>query len=120
MTQDPRILDTLSTLSEGPGWNLETVLDSDSLDAMPARGVSVILCDQVAAGPGWRGVLRLIQAMSRPPKLILMAGRDGNSCLWAEAMRLGAFDVMFSPLDEHEVRWIVDYAHARWISEGQA
>ena len=64
--------------------------------------------------PGtWRDMLERIGRLPQPPFLIVTS-RLADGHLWAEALNLGAYDVLAKPFDRNEVVRIVSLAWLHW------
>ena len=64
--------------------------------------VAVILCAEHLKDGTWVDVLDHISSLPDPPSLIVIS-KAANEHLWAEALNLGAWDVLAKPLDRREV-----------------
>ena len=64
--------------------------------------ISVILCAEHLGHGGWTDVINHTGALPNPPALIVMS-RAADTRLWAEALNLGAWDVLAKPLDRREL-----------------
>ena len=64
--------------------------------------IAVILCAEHLRDGSWMDVLDHISFLPDPPSLIVIS-RAANERLWAEALNLGAWDVLAKPLDRREV-----------------
>src|SRR4051794_39016411 len=60
--------------------------------------ISVIVCDCDALPGAWIAILDDLLDMPNPPSLILTS-RLADDRLWAQALNLGAWDVLAKPLD---------------------
>ena len=58
-------------------------------------------------------MLREITRISHPPMLIVTS-RTADDRLWAEALNLGAYDVLAKPFDQSEVTRVVSLAWLHW------
>lgn len=69
----------------------------------------------------WRDLLADIHTLAAPPFLIVTS-RCADEYLWAEAINLGAYDVLTKPFEEAEVRRALSVAavHWRWNQEPAA
>lgn len=84
-------------------WELRQVRTvGEAVLALAARPASVILCDRDAPEGGWRAVLRAAWDMPEPPAVIVTA-RDPDVTFWAGAIELGAYDVLWMPLNQEEL-----------------
>jgi DNA-binding NtrC family response regulator len=78
------------------------------LDPLP-----LVLCDSDVWPGSWRELLRHVLEISRPPQLVV-ASRFADEQLWAEALNLGAYDVLAKPFHQHEVERTLSSAWLRW------
>ena len=79
----------------------------------------VVLCDSDVWPGSWREMLQHVQGMSRPP-LLIVASRFADEQLWAEALNIGAYDVLAKPFQAAEVERILNSAWSRWRLPGGA
>ena len=64
--------------------------------------------------PGaWQMMLEHISAFPDPP-VIVVTSRLADERLWAEALSLGAYDVLVKPFDAREVIRILSLARQYW------
>jgi DNA-binding NtrC family response regulator len=99
------------------GWTSRFVADAGSARAALASGaIPVVIVDSDAKPACWRELLRTGANELASPRVIVMA-RGADAALWAEALNLGAYDVLAKPLDAGEVRWVVGEA---WPERGSA
>ncbi len=63
---------------------------------------SIVVCDSELLDGSWRDVNNYVADLESPPKIIL-AGRADDLYQWAEALNLGAYDVLVKPLDKAEI-----------------
>lgn len=77
--------------------------------------IPVILCDEEMGPDGWKELLDRFGLLSRPPCLIVTS-RLADDYLWAEALNLGAYDVLARPFDRVEVVRTVCQARLHWQS----
>lgn len=107
-----------STLESIMGYARWTVLRADKLPAVPPilrnhRDISVVLCERDLISGTWIDILTHIQPMPNPPSLIVTS-RLADDRLWAEALNLGAWDVLAKPFDRCEVLRSVRSAWQHW------
>ena len=74
--------------------------------------IPIILCEQDVAGT-WREMLERVSLMDRPPFLVVTS-RLADEHLWAEALNVGAYDVLSKPFNRTEVIRIVSLAWIHW------
>jgi len=75
--------------------------------------ISVIVCDCDALPGAWIAILNDLLDMPAPPSLILTS-RLADDRLWAEALNVGAWDVLAKPLDRSEALRRLRYACDHW------
>jgi len=95
------------------------VLHADSLQAALAvleeQPVPIVICERDLGAHTWKHVLDNIADLPNPP-LLIVASRLADEYLWAEALNLGAYDVLAKPFDGDEVVRTVDAARRRWTN----
>jgi DNA-binding response OmpR family regulator len=77
--------------------------------------VPVVVCESDLQPGTWKEVLEELRTLPDPPYLIVTS-RVADERLWAEALNLGAYDVLAKPFDGMEVTRIVNMAWLRWKS----
>ena len=73
----------------------------------------MVLCERDLAPESWREMLEHLRQMDDPPLLVVIS-RLADERLWAEALNLGAHDVLAKPFDASEVTRILSLAWLRW------
>jgi DNA-binding NtrC family response regulator len=81
----------------------------EALFALGREHVGVILCNGVLPDGNWKDLLGQIAMMNEAPRLVVMAPPD-NPALWAEAISLGAHDVLAKPVAPTEIRHVCSSA----------
>ncbi len=95
-------------------WNLTTSRTLESAMATLQRStIPIVLCEADLMGGTWREMLEESRHLSSPP-LLIVTSRLADEHLWAEALNLGAYDVLAKPFDENEVVRIVSLAWLHW------
>ena len=103
-----------------PGMEWSLIAGSTWASAEKVMGeeaIPVVMCEsepEPQAG-GWRELLDLIRELPNPPVLIVTS-RLADDRLWAEALNLGAYDVLAEPFNEAEVVRTVSRAWDHWNS----
>ena len=98
-------------------WQLSTTETlSSALTHIALREFAVIICEQKLVSGSWKDVLNHVRSVPHPP-LVVVTSRLADERLWAEALNLGAYDVLAKPFDATEVRRVVGLAGARWQSD---
>jgi CheY-like chemotaxis protein len=107
-------------LCPGTQWSLAS---TDDLPAAAARlggnGVPIVLCERESVAGTWKDVLEHVTAFSVPPMLIV-ASRTADEYLWAEALNLGAYDVLSKPYRPAEVVRVLSMAWLHWMNRRNA
>ena len=86
------------------------------LKALRRIPFAVVLCnDELQQGTSWHEVLHAIATLPAAP-LLIVTSRLADESLWAEALNLGAWDVLAKPFDEEEVSRVVSSAWHQWRS----
>jgi len=75
--------------------------------------IAVVLCERDSQPGTWIDVLDHLNAVPNAPKVIV-ASRLADDHLWAEAINLGAYDVLAKPFDRTEVVRSVYSAWRNW------
>lgn len=103
--------DALSQIMSGSGWPLcpesQWVLDSapgvpSALAHLAAHKTAIVVCESELGAATWRELREQLALLPDPPFLIV-ASRLADERLWAEALNLGAYDVLAKPFDANEV-----------------
>ncbi len=75
------------------------------------HAISVIVTERELPGGTWRDVLETVRPLpSSPPVIVTSLHADEQ--LWAEALNLGAYDVLAKPLNKAEILRVL---HSAWI-----
>jgi len=75
--------------------------------------IPIIMCDCDISSGTWEEMLDLTSLLPDPP-LLIVTSRLADERLWAEALNLGAWDVLAKPFDADEVIRIVGVAWQHW------
>jgi DNA-binding response OmpR family regulator len=86
---------------------------ASALKALRKVRVPVVVCESDLQPGTWREVLEELKTLPDPPYLIVTS-RVADERLWAEALNLGAYDVLAKPFDGMEVTRTVNMAWLRW------
>lgn len=66
----------------------------------------VVLTEARFAGGNWLDVLHLVRESPKEPQVIV-TDRQADARFWAEALNLGAYDLLAQPFDQPEVQRIL-------------
>ncbi|HEY2470541.1 MAG TPA: response regulator [Terracidiphilus sp.] len=80
------------------------------------HAVSVVVCEFQLMPGTWVDMLKHIEPMPNPPSVIVTS-RLADERLWAEALNLGAWDVLPKPFDRSEVIRSVKVAWEHWYHQ---
>ena len=106
--------DTLASLLGRDQWRIHNALSLQSASAfLRSHAVPLVICEHELSPGSWTQLLDEIQLLSIPPVLI-MTCRVGDDSLWAEAINVGAYDVLAKPLDRTEVTRVLSSAWLYW------
>jgi DNA-binding NtrC family response regulator len=75
--------------------------------------VPVAIVERDLPGGAWQSFLERIQQIS-PRPLLVVTSLQADDYLWAEALNIGAFDVLAKPFASAEVTRVVSWACLRW------
>jgi DNA-binding NtrC family response regulator len=107
----------LQKLFAEQGWTLFSArsLGSGSI-LLRQENISVVLTERDLPLGSWRDVLEIAHGVLYPP-LVIVTSLHADEQLWAEALNLGAYDVLAKPLDQSEIVRVLTSA---WIRHGGA
>ena len=105
---------SLQAIVDHSAWMLFKAPDLVSaLALLQQHEISVVLCERDLMPGTWSDVLERINALPDAPSLIVTS-RLADERLWAEALNLGAWDVLAKPFDRSEVIRSVTLAWSHW------
>jgi len=118
----------LSTVLSGheppfcPNCRFEVTVAEDvdqALQLLAADRIPVVLCERELEKHSWRTLLARLEQLQDPPFLIV-GSRSADEFLWAEALNLGAYDVLAKPFRASEVVRTLGLAWLRWSKTGRS
>lgn len=97
-------------------WVLHTTPKLKSaLPLLRCNQVGIVISER-DLGPGsWKDVLAELHTFPNPP-LLIVSSWIADEYLWAEALNLGAHDVLAKPFDAEEVSRVLAFGWERWKS----
>ena len=105
---------TLQAIVGHSTWTLFKARDLVSaLSLLEEHEIAVLLCERNLLTATWIDVLAHINTLPNAPSLIV-ASRLADDNLWAEALNLGAWDVLAKPFDRTEVIRSVKSGWQHW------
>jgi CheY-like chemotaxis protein len=106
--------DTLASLLSREQWRIHVALSLRCASAfLRAHEVPLVICEHDLLPGSWTELLDEIRRLSIPPYLIVTS-RIADDYLWAEALNMGAYDVLAKPFDVTEVTRILSLALLHW------
>ena len=106
----------LHEIFQKAGWQLFTVRERRRAMRYLARNsVHVIITEKDLPDWNWKTVLGDIRLLASPPQLIVTS-RDADEQLWAEALNVGAYDVLAQPFNREEVERVIASARRHFES----
>lgn len=78
----------------------------EALGAAAKKTISLIFCEQGLPDGSWKDLLSRLVVNPEPPKLVVLA-EPSDQTLWAEAINLGAHDVIAKPLHKRETQHVI-------------
>jgi DNA-binding NtrC family response regulator len=99
------------TYSTWVSYNARDLVSAVAL--LQQHEIGVVVCEQELQPGTWIDVLKHLNTLSNPPSLIVTS-KLADWYLWAKALRLGAWDVLFKPFDLTELIRSVQSASQHW------
>src|SRR5579871_1040809 len=108
------------TQSENYKWTVyRSPTIASAVTTLRRRRFPIILSEQNLAPGTWIEMLEQTTLLTEPPVLIVTS-RLADECLWAEALNLGAWDVLAKPFDTQEVCRVVEGARQQWRNQHES
>jgi DNA-binding NtrC family response regulator len=102
-----------------PAWQfLRAAAFSGALRALRRHRVVAVVCDADRRPDSWKEMVKQILVLPDPPHLIV-SSRLADELLWAEALSLGAYDVLSKPFDTEEVSRVLSGTWHRWRAKNE-
>jgi len=86
---------------------------ASALALLRQHEIAVVICERDLQQGTWSDVLEHLNALPKAPSLIVTS-RLADERLWAEALNLGAWDVLVKPFDRLELIRSVKLAWDHW------
>jgi DNA-binding NtrC family response regulator len=110
----------LARIFSHTAWDFSSATNlSDALATMHDAPAPVVLTETNLPDANWKDVLSAMSTQPNPP-YIVVASSAADDLLWAEALNLGAYDVIAKPFRPHEVFRVVGLAWRHWIDVHRA
>jgi DNA-binding NtrC family response regulator len=86
---------------------------ASGLSALRQCEFEVVVCERDLPPGSWKDVLDQVTILPDPPSFVVTS-RLADAPLWAEALNLGAFDVLAKPFDSTEAIRVIGAAWRAW------
>jgi len=95
-------------------WQLhKTDSPASALAVIRRREIGVVICERDLSPGTWIDMLEELRPLQNAPPLIVTS-RLADERLWAEALNLGAYDVLAKPFERKELVRSVSLAWLHW------
>ncbi len=95
-------------------WLVKTALTLDAaLPLLQECTLPAVLCEKELGSLTWKDALAKLATLPVPP-LLIVTSQLADDYLWAEALNLGAFDVLAKPFAGEELVRALRTAYLRW------
>jgi DNA-binding NtrC family response regulator len=95
-------------------WTLRPCATVESaMAALSQARIPIVVAERDLAPGSWRDILENVLSLPDPPMLIVTS-RLADDYLWAEALNLGAYNVLAKPFDASEVVHVISSAWRHW------
>jgi len=89
------------------GWRLLEARDRQrSMQWLARKQVQVVISETELPDCNWKRLLHDLRSLIHPPQLIVTSPH-ADDYLWAEALNVGAYDVLSRPLERSEVERVI-------------
>ena len=100
-----------------PKFGVETSATlASALAVLQQRRIPIVLVERDFPQGSWRDLLDDTARLPAPP-LLIVTSRLADERLWAEAINVGAYDVLSKPFDVQEVCRVVEGAWRHWSEQ---
>ena len=109
--------EALAEIFAHTNWRLTSALTIERASAALRTGRhSLVICERRLLYGTWEDLFERTRNMPSQPLLIITSLQPDNH-LWAEALNLGAFDVLPKPFERQEVVHVVSFAWLHWRNQ---
>ncbi len=88
----------------------------DAVAILGRQRIPILVCERQLLDATWREVLAGLSHLPERP-ILIVASRLADEAFWAEALSLGAYDVLMKPFDATEVFRVVSLAWLNWRND---
>lgn len=111
--------EVLKALFHEHDWTLYCTSSLGSASALLRKDITpVVITEQHLPVGAWTDVLEAMEFLPDPP-LVIVISTHADDRLWAEALNLGAHDVLAKPLDRQETIRVLQWAWHHWAGRRQ-
>ena len=112
------ILRCTDTAHTPVAWRMHTAPALESaLPLLRESAIPIVVCERELGSHTWKNVLAELMKLPNPP-LLIVTSRHADNYLWAEALNMGAYDVLAKPFYAEEVVRVLSHAWARKADSG--
>jgi DNA-binding response OmpR family regulator len=86
---------------------------ASSVSILREMPIAIVVCESELFPGTWREVLEHLSLLHDPP-LLIVTSRLADERLWAEALNLGAYDVLAKPFNAPEAIRVLNSAWDHW------
>jgi DNA-binding NtrC family response regulator len=109
----------LEQILGAPAWVVIATHDlASAVAVLQEHEIAVVLCERYLQPGTYVDMLEHINVLADPPSLIVTS-RLADEHLWAEALNLGAWDVLATPFDGTEALRSIHLAWQHWHQRGE-
>ncbi len=102
------------------GWELLSVRTArEAWARLRSESLPVLISERELPDGNWQQLLGYASHVPQPPRVIV-SSRLADASLWAEALNLGAFDLLSVPFDRKEVWLVLTHAWRSWHQQWSA
>ena len=95
-------------------WTVTSIPSAEAaLEMLRAERIPIVMCESDQRPGLWQKIIEKVTNLPDPP-YVIVTSRLADDRLWAEALNLGAYDVLAKPFDRTEVTRILNSAWRRW------
>jgi DNA-binding response OmpR family regulator len=99
------------------GWRLFEAKDrKGAMECLTRNDVHIVITATDVPKWHWKRVLHDLRSLAKPPQLIVTS-RHADDYLWAEALNIGAYDVLPQPLERDEVERVISSARRHFDTD---
>lgn len=92
---------------------------AETVATLQKEVVPVVVCESALPDGSWQALLAEATKLTEPP-LLIVTSRLADERLWAEALNLGAYDVLAKPFGADEVVHVISSAFRAWHDNREA